>query len=199
MCSASTIYTSLTTAKLLPGDFAVFPGGGGGVGIQGVQLAAAMGLRPIVVDTGAEKEKLALDMGAEAFVDFKKESDAAAKVVEHCDGVGAHGVFVTAPPSYTAALGYLGMRAGAKIMCIGLPAKETVKMDIDPTALIFRNWTVSGTLVSSMSDVAKTLEFAKRGKLKLQPKIYPLKDFDKAVQALRRGEIAGRAVVDFNI
>jgi len=39
MCSASTIYTSIKESALRPGQWAVFPGGGGGVGIQGVQLA----------------------------------------------------------------------------------------------------------------------------------------------------------------
>jgi D-arabinose 1-dehydrogenase-like Zn-dependent alcohol dehydrogenase len=93
MCSASTIYTSLKESELKPGQWAVFPGGGGGVGIQGVQLAAAMGLRPIVVDTGDERRKLTLSLGAEEFVDFK-EGDPVKKVQELTDG-GAHGVFVT--------------------------------------------------------------------------------------------------------
>lgn len=39
MCSASTIYTSIKESGLRPGDWAVFPGAGGGVGMQGVQLA----------------------------------------------------------------------------------------------------------------------------------------------------------------
>ena len=115
MCSASTIYTSLKTANLRPGQWAVFPGGGGGVGIQGVQLAEAMGLHPIVVDTGDDKEKLAKSLGAEHFVDFKKVSDVAAEVVKITDGVGAHGVFVTAPQSYGSALSYLGSRCGGKV------------------------------------------------------------------------------------
>jgi D-arabinose 1-dehydrogenase-like Zn-dependent alcohol dehydrogenase len=115
MCSASTIYTSLKTANLRPGQWAVFPGGGGGVGIQGVQLAEAMGLRPIVVDTGDDKEKLAKSLGAERFIDFKKVEDVAAEIVKIADGVGAHGVFVTAPQSYPSALSYLGSRVGGKV------------------------------------------------------------------------------------
>jgi D-arabinose 1-dehydrogenase-like Zn-dependent alcohol dehydrogenase len=115
MCSASTIYTSLKTANLRPGQWAVFPGGGGGVGIQGVQLADAMGLRPIVVDTGNDKEKLAKSLGAEYFIDFKKVEDVAAEIVKIADGVGAHGVFVTAPQSYPSALSYLGSRVGGKV------------------------------------------------------------------------------------
>lgn len=71
----------------------MFPGGGGGVGIQGVQLAAAMGIRTIVVDTGDERRQLAVEYGAEYFVDFK-EDNPAAKVLEITGG-GAHACFVT--------------------------------------------------------------------------------------------------------
>jgi propanol-preferring alcohol dehydrogenase len=69
MCSASTVCRSLVESGLKAGNWAVFPGGGGGVGIQDVQLAKALGLRPVVVDTGAAKRDLTLEMGAEAFVD----------------------------------------------------------------------------------------------------------------------------------
>jgi propanol-preferring alcohol dehydrogenase len=39
MCSASTMHRALIEAGLKSGDWVVFPGGGGGVGIQGIQLA----------------------------------------------------------------------------------------------------------------------------------------------------------------
>lgn len=56
----------------------------------------AMGLRPIVIDTGEQKQKLAHRIGAEAFVDFKKTDNVAAEVIKAADGVGVHGVIVTA-------------------------------------------------------------------------------------------------------
>lgn len=121
MCSASTVYASLKASDLRAGQWAVFPGGGAGVGIQGVQLAEALGLRPVVVDTGEERRKLALSLGAEHFVDFKEE-DPIKKVIEICGGIGAHGVFVTAPQAYPVALQYLGTRVGGQVMCIGLPS-----------------------------------------------------------------------------
>lgn len=94
MCSASTIYTALKASNIKPGQWACFPGGGGGVGIQGVQLASAMGMRPIVVDSGAARKALAEEMGAESFVDFKEIADPGAEVVRLTGG-GAHAVFVT--------------------------------------------------------------------------------------------------------
>ena len=39
MCSASTMHRALIDSGLKPGNWVVFPGGGGGVGIQGIQLA----------------------------------------------------------------------------------------------------------------------------------------------------------------
>ena len=95
MCSASTMVRSLTESGLVPGNWAAFPGGAGGVGIQGVQLAKAMGFRPIVIDTSEAKRKLASEMGAEAFVDFVEVEDVAGEVKKIADGVGAHGVFIT--------------------------------------------------------------------------------------------------------
>jgi D-arabinose 1-dehydrogenase-like Zn-dependent alcohol dehydrogenase len=93
MCSAATSYSSIKASGLQPGQWAVFPGGGGGVGIQGVQLASAMGLRPIVVDTGKDRRKLAMSLGAEYFIDFR-ETDPVKSVIDITAG-GAHGVFVT--------------------------------------------------------------------------------------------------------
>ncbi|PSN73971.1 GroES-like protein [Corynespora cassiicola Philippines] len=200
MCSASTIYTSIKDSGLQPGDWAVFPGGGGGVGMQGIQLAKAMGLRPVAVDTGADKKKLCLETaGAEVFVDFKETPNVAEQIVKICDGIGAHAVFVTAVQTYPASISYLGGRVGGKVMCIGLPPAGTQHIDVDPNQMCFKKQGVQGTLVSSMADVDKTLDFAKRGLLKPIYTVYPLSKFDEAVQKLRRGEIAGRAVVDFNM
>lgn len=161
MCSAATIYNSLKESGLKPGNWAVFPGGGGGVGIQGVMLASAMGFRPIVVDTGDARDKLAMKYGAEHFVDFK-QGDPVEKVLELTGG-GAHAVFVTAVQAYPIAPKYLGARAGATVMCIGLPPAGTLNMEISPASLIFRNQTIKGTLVSSLGQLDEVLDFAARG------------------------------------
>ena len=94
MCSTSTMYSSIKESGIRAGQWACFPGGGGGVGIQGVQLAKLLGLRAIVVDTGAERAALTKKQGAEHFIDFKEVEDPCAEVVKLTGG-GAHAVFVT--------------------------------------------------------------------------------------------------------
>lgn len=88
------MYSAIKDSGVKAGDWVVFPGGGGGVGIQGVQLARALGLRSVVVDTGADRRALALKMGAEHFVDFIEDADSVQKAVELTEG-GAHACFVT--------------------------------------------------------------------------------------------------------
>ena len=56
-------------------------------------------MRPIVVDAG-EKKDMSTKLGAEEFVDFKEHKDVGARVREITDGIGAHGVVVTAYQSY---------------------------------------------------------------------------------------------------
>lgn len=54
-----------------------------------------MGLRIIAIDTGDEKKELCMEMGAEAFVDFKTCDDTVAEVMKLTGGKGAHAVIVT--------------------------------------------------------------------------------------------------------
>lgn len=62
--------------------------------MQAVQLAIAMGLRAIVVDTGAERKEACLKFGADEFIDFKEVENPVETVLEVTGG-GAHAVFVT--------------------------------------------------------------------------------------------------------
>ncbi|KAM0426391.1 hypothetical protein ACHAPT_008437 [Fusarium lateritium] len=201
MCSASTIYRSISESSLRHGQWALFPGGGGGVGIQGVQIAAALGMRPIVIDTGEEKRKLCLELGAEAFIDFKQVSDVAREVITIADGIGAHGVFVTAPSAYSSAIDCIGTRVGACIMAVGLPPfDDPMIVEATPKQLIYQNLMIKGTLTASWRDFCEALDLAKRGKLKsVATGVYPFDKLPEAVDMVHGGKVAGRLVVDFNM
>ena len=67
--------------------------GGGGVGHFAVQIAHAAGARVVVVGS-AEMEDALLDLGADAFVDYR-EADGTGAVMDLTDGVGADVVFDT--------------------------------------------------------------------------------------------------------
>jgi propanol-preferring alcohol dehydrogenase len=213
MCSGSTVYCSLKESGLKPGDWAVFPGAGGGVGHMGVQLAKAMGMRVVGVDGGDEKRDLCMKLGCEAFVDFTKVADVAEEVVKICDGKGAHGIFITATSGAAYASAPQMARISGKIMCIGLPVAGTAFAGADPLLMVGKNLHVIGTKVGSLYDTSKALEFAAQvsllnafcclsdmiqGKLKPIYEVFPLAKMPEAVEKLRSGKVAGRLVVDFN-
>lgn len=110
----------MKASGLKAGDFAVFPGAGGGVGHMGVQMAKAMGMRVIGVDAGVAKRELCMKLGCEGFVDFTETTNVADEVMALTGGKGAHGVFVTAgtAAAYQSASGMV--RVGGRVMCIGL-------------------------------------------------------------------------------
>jgi alcohol dehydrogenase, propanol-preferring len=130
LCAGVTVYRAIKYSQTKVGDFIVLPGAGGGLGHLAVQYANAMGLRVIAIDTGADKKKLCLDLGAEKWIDFKETKDLVKDIKDLTDGLGAHAAVVTAATgaAYSQAVDYL--RPGGTLMAVGLPGKATLDASI---------------------------------------------------------------------
>lgn len=165
---------------------------------MGVQLARAMGLRVIGVDGGNDKREICLQLGCEAFVDFTVARNIEEEVTRISDGMGVHGVFVTAtsPAAYASATKMV--RIGGKVMCVGMPPTGTAFAGDDPMFLILRNIKVIGTLTGSLRDTKEALSFAARGLLKPIYEAFSIDQLPEAVAKLRAGNVRGRCVIDFN-
>lgn len=104
-----------------PGDWVAIVGAGGGLGHMGVQIAAkSKGYKVIAIDTGAAKEKLCMEIGATAFVDFAKE-DPVKAVKALTDGEGAHAVIVCAESQKAYEQAPNLVRNNGVLVCVGLP------------------------------------------------------------------------------
>lgn len=95
-------------------------------------------------------------------------------------------------------MSYIGDRIGGTIMAIALPPAGAVTLGADPTFFSFKNLRIVGSLVGTMQDTATTLDYARRGLLKGISEVRGMSQFSDSVQQLRRGEVAGRIVIDFN-
>ena len=93
---------------------------------------------------------------------------------------------------------FIGQRKGARIMVVALPPAGQVTVGAEPSAFVFGNVHIIGSLVGTMQDTASCLEYAARGLLKPIHEVRGLSRWDESVQALRKGEIKGRIVIDFN-
>jgi alcohol dehydrogenase, propanol-preferring len=139
-----------------------------------------MGMRVIAVDGGEDKEAMCKKIGADHFVDFMKVSDIPAEVKKIADGLGAHGLIVTASNSAAYKNGTAMLRTSGVMMCIGLrkfgdstflllhystdALRTAPTHDIpsiaDPLTCIGRNIKVTGTIVGTRKDVREALQFA---------------------------------------
>ena len=69
----------------------------------------------------------------------------------------------------------------------------------DPAFLAVRNLHIGGTLVGSRQDIQAALNYAKRGLLKEVCEVRPMSRIAESVEQLRKGEVPGRIVIDFNM
>lgn len=83
-------------------------------------------------------------------------------------------------------------------MCIALPPAGQVQFATEPSAFVFNNMKVTGSLVGTMQDTAACLALAARGLLKGVSEVRGRSQWAESVQQLKRGEVAGRVVIDFN-
>lgn len=67
-----------------------------------------------------------------------------------------------------------------------------------PLHMVLKKVSITGTLVGTMQDTAAALEYARRGLLRPIHEVRGVGAWPESVQQLKRGEVAGRIVIDFN-
>lgn len=84
---------TLPQGGLQPGDAIVFHAAAGGVGLIACQWARALGLKLIATAGSDEKCQLALDHGAAHAINYRRDTDFAARVREITEGRGVKAVY----------------------------------------------------------------------------------------------------------
>ncbi|MGN6579714.1 MAG: alcohol dehydrogenase AdhP [Bordetella sp.] len=190
LCAGVTVYKGLKVTDTKPDDWVVVSGIGG-LGHLAVQYAKAMGLNVIAVDIDDAKLNLARQLGASLAVNARKQ-DPIAFVKQEIGG--AQGVLVTAvsPKAFEQALGMVGR--GGTVSLNGLPPGD-FPMPIFDTVL--NGITVRGSIVGTRLDLQEALNFAGEGKVKATVETARLEDINNVFDRMRRGDIQGRVVLDF--
>lgn len=197
LCAGVTVYKAIKEANVKAGEWLVIPGAGGGLGHLAVQYANGMGLRVIAIDTGSEKEQLCRKLGAEKWIDFKKEKDIV-KAVQAAvpDGLGPHAAVVAAAggAAYEQALEYL--RPHGTCVAVGLPPDTNIQVPVFWT--VFLSKRVVGSYVGNRQDAHEALALAAAGKVKTLYKTLPLGDLPKVYDQMHAGQLTGRIVLDMD-
>jgi Zn-dependent alcohol dehydrogenase len=200
---------ALNAAQVRPGNSVVVIGAGG-VGLSVVQACANLSAHPIiVVDLADEKLEFAKQFGATIGINARNE-DPVARVRELMGGeptsgvdfaFDAIGVGQTMEQILRMARGRQpGERDGGVAVLVGVPHGQlpTLPMHMLFGGKVYRG--APGGCSTPDRDFPLLVRWYKEGKLPLDLMVtrrYRLEQINEACDALARGEIAGRAIVEF--
>ncbi|KDQ59945.1 hypothetical protein JAAARDRAFT_154004 [Jaapia argillacea MUCL 33604] len=195
LCAGLTVYKALKQTNTVIGNWVVIPGAGGGLGHLAVQYAVAMGLRVVAIDTGEEKKKLALKLGAEKFIDFKEVEDIITAVKASTDGLGPHAAVVTAASgaAYNQAVFYL--RDNGTLVAVGMPPNALLNIPI--IVIVAKAIHIVGSAIGDRQDAIEAMDIAARGKVKCHYDLASLDNINKVFDDMQNGKLVGRIVMKY--
>ncbi len=197
-CAALTAYGAVRRSADLRAGQSVAVVATGGVGSNVIQLSKAFGAKDVIaIDISDEKLDAALALGATAVVNSATEN-ARERVFEMTGGFGVDIAFevLGRPQTWETALNVL--RDGGRMVPIGLGAGvQTAGVEINRT--VRRSQSIVGSYGAlTRQDLPEVIRLAEAGIIRYEDIVTRQVSLDEVAdtyEALRRGEIQGRAVV----
>ncbi|MCC6188258.1 MAG: zinc-binding dehydrogenase [Anaerolineales bacterium] len=161
--------------------------GCGGIGLNVVQVAAAVGASVIAVDVVARKLEWARQFGATATVDAASV-ERVDKEVRKLTGGGADIAFEAIGKPATQEQAMASLRTGGRFVVVGFSEEP---LQLQAGRVMYRELEIIGSLGCRAVDYPRVLELARQGKIKVAELVtgrFALDDVNAAFDLLRRGE-----------
>ena len=168
--------------------------GCGGVGINAVQIAAALGAMAIAIDIDERKLQLAKQLGAIEALN-PREVDVAKAVQQIAGRGGVDVAFEIIGKPATLEQAFNLVRPGGRLVVVGYSA-ENWSMRV--SRVMFREITVLGSLGCRLAEYPTIINMVKNGRIKLEPIISSrlrLEQINEAMQNLEQGKVVGRQII----
>jgi D-arabinose 1-dehydrogenase-like Zn-dependent alcohol dehydrogenase len=188
-CSGLTAYSAAAKLPALAPQDRVAVLGCGGLGLIGISILRARGVKNIVAcDIDDAKLGVATRMGAKETLNTRA-GDAPQKL----QGLAAAIDFVGSPA--TASLGIGALRKGGRYVVCGLYGGELVH-PLPPIAQ--RAIGIIGSYVGNLQELKEVVALAKKRRIRAAPvETRPADEASRALEDLKAGRIVGRVVLDF--
>jgi D-arabinose 1-dehydrogenase-like Zn-dependent alcohol dehydrogenase len=187
LCAGITTFNALRNSGLKAGDLVAILGIGG-LGHLGVQFAAKMGCRTVAIARGADKEPLARQLGAQAYID-SNTADVAAELTK-LGGARVILATVTSPKAMSAAIGGLGV--DGRLVVVGASMEP---IEVPPLALIPQRRSVQGWPSGTSIDSEDTMEFSALAGIRPMIEMIPLERAAEAYERMMSGAARFRMVL----
>lgn len=187
-CAGWTAYGAIREAALGSGEsVALF--GFGGLGHMALQIARHQGLRVAAVDISEEKLEQARAGGAEVTA---RAEEAGRRLQKELGGVHAAIVLTASPAAIQQA--FRSLRRNGTLVLVGLAATGYELPLVDT---VLKGVTVRGSYLGSRQDLDDVFLLACSGALRAHVETHELSETPAVLERLRRGAVAGRAVIAF--
>jgi D-arabinose 1-dehydrogenase-like Zn-dependent alcohol dehydrogenase len=186
LCAGVTTFNALRNSGARPGDVVAVLGLGG-LGHLGVQYAAKMGFHTVGIARGKDKEPLARQLGASAYIDSQAQDPAA----ELLKLGGAKVILATATSGEAMSAVQGGVAVNGTLLIVG--AAES--MQVSPMSLLMGCRSVKGWYSGTSIDSQDTLAFSVRTGVRSMNEIYPLERVSEAYDRMMSGKARFRVVL----
>jgi alcohol dehydrogenase, propanol-preferring len=190
LCAGLTTFNALRDSGARAGDLVAVLGIGG-LGHLGLQYARRMGFRVVAIARGAEKEALALELGAHAYIDSVAQ-DATAELTRLG---GARLILATASSAEAMSALIPGLAPGGDLVVVGA---DTEPIRVSTTDLLFGERSLDGSLTGSAADNEDTLAFSVLQDVRARIEVVPLDDAPAAYARMMSNQARFRMVLDMS-
>jgi 2-desacetyl-2-hydroxyethyl bacteriochlorophyllide A dehydrogenase len=171
--------------RVQPGDNVVVIGCGG-IGVNVVQMAAAVGARVVAVDLSEEKLEWASKLGAAQTIN-PAEVERVDKAVRKATGGGADVAFECIGLPETQEQAFASTRNGGRLVLVGFSAKP---MTLNSGRAMYREMEIVGSLGCRAADYPRVIEMARQGTIvttEIVTARFALDEVNEAFDHLRAG------------
>jgi D-arabinose 1-dehydrogenase-like Zn-dependent alcohol dehydrogenase len=187
MCAGVTTFNALRNSGARPGDVVAVLGLGG-LGHLGVQYAAKMGFHTVAIARGQDKEPLARQLGAAAYIDNQAQ-DPARKLQQLG---GAHVILATATSGEAMSAVQGGLAVNGTLLTIA----AVPSMQVSPRFLLSGCRSIKGWYSGTSIDTQDTLAFSLRTGVRSMNESFPLERVSEAYDRMMSGKARFRVVLN---
>src|SRR5689334_9177205 len=186
MCAGLTTFNALRHSGARAGDIVAVLGLGG-LGHLGVQYAAKMGFHTIGIARGKDKEALARQLGAAAYINSQAQDPAAE--LQKLGGAAAILATATSGEAMSAVQG--GLAVNGTLLVIG----AAPSMQVSPLFLLSGCRSIKGWYSGTSIDSQDTLAFSTRTGVRSMNETFPLERVAEAYDRMMSGKARFRVVL----
>lgn len=183
ICAGRTTFGALQASGARAGDMVAVLGLGG-LGHLAVQYAVKMGFRTVVISRGSDKRRLAVELGAEIYID-SAEGEAATRLRELG---GARAILCTAPSGKAISEVLPGLAPGGQAIVVSSSADPIAI----PTGLLLAGRSVKGSVEGSIEDA---IRFSLMSGIHPIVEVFPLDAAAEAFEKMMSAKVHFRSVL----